>query len=68
MLGIVLVGHVRAGETGEQVDVVGFVGAGEAVVKVTRAAEVRSNSLFMVLFYEIEVARHEKTEILRDNR
>ena len=29
---------------------VGFVGAGEAVVKVARAAEVRSNSLIMVVF------------------
>lgn len=65
MLGIVLVGQVRAGEMGVQVVVV-VGGRGEAVVKVVRVAEARRNSLFMVFFTGLEghaMNKGEKSEI-----
>ena len=54
---IVFVGQVRAPETGVHVGVVDVVGWGEAVVRAARAAALRRNSLFMVVFF-IRLKRH----------
>ena len=58
MLGMVFVGQVRAGETGVQAGVVDVVGRGEAVVRAERAAKVRRNSLFMIVFFFMRSKRH----------
>ena len=55
---MVFVGQVSAPETGVQVGVVDVVGWGEAVVRAARAAVVRRNSLFMVVFFSMRSKRH----------